>query len=182
MNKKRKNQGSLSKESESMKSPLELVNNDNFCNNMNMNFPPLFESSFGNNNFNNEANYDILPFHENYLLKNEDEYSFNIMPLNLLEQKIENYQIDYECQKNENNTDIDKQLKGFIDNLFDNSTKDNEPNFCNNCERLEKAFDNNNNNITNNALISTIQQIEELEKILKETRVELLKKSFDCHR
>jgi len=142
---------------------------------MNLNFPPFFDNSFGNGNNVNNENYDILPFNDNYLFKNEDEYSFNIMPLNLLEQKIENYQIDF--RNSESNVDIDNQLKGFIDNLFDNGTKDDEINICNNCERIEKACDNN-----NSALITTIQQIEELERILQETRIELLKKSFDCHR
>jgi len=100
----------------------------------------------------------------------QDDYNiFNYLPLNTLEEKIENFEIP-------SHNRADEEINIFVDNFFDMKEMKEDANAsdCKKCDVINKVFKDD-----SKVIISTIRQIEELEKLLQQTKLEILRKSFE---
>jgi hypothetical protein len=116
---------------------------------------------------------------ENYFQTLNDEYNlYNSLPLNTLENKIEDFNMVLPNQM-ENTANIDNQINSFINNFFDTNSNEQRDQIlrktCLGCEFFEQIPPEKEDN---SALVTLIKQIDDLEKILQETKMELLKNSF----
>jgi len=134
---------------------------------------------------NTNLNLNLIP---NGSEANDRYHEFNKLPLNVLENNIEEMCSNKICNPflDKSLTKLDSQINDFIDNFFD--SKKNHLNQlehgCYNCHGCQNKEENgmsfqNKNSESVEVLHSLVQQLNDLEKVLQSTKNELLmKKDF----
>lgn len=175
------------------------INNPYLCNNTTSNiYNPisnqgpsynLMPNNLMNNNLSNQIINEPKLFNPLELNNNHEDYNqLKELPLDIIENNIENM-CDINPFKEPNITLLDNQINDFIDNFFENNNihEDNIGNnlFCFGCNDIKKENLNNvaKIDINNEANISKdkvfnslLDQLNDLEKLLQNSKIELINK------